>query len=120
MLYPVTDPVPSIFSPGFLKIPPRLANLPPGCPFLSFRCFAFLKHAQMIYAEYVKVAPGKPHTGTGEAEEKNPRGWVSLGLLHRGVLLTPETRTSHIFLVFFRKTPTASRPLVTRSGNLFH
>ena len=54
----------------------------------------------MIYAGYVKVAPGKPQTGrvklkissgTGEAkfslgEGKNPLGRVSLGLLQTGVL----------------------------------
>ena len=31
------------------------AKFPPGCPFLSGRCFAFFKHTQMIYAGYVKV-----------------------------------------------------------------
>ena len=38
------------------------ANFPPGCPFLSGRCFAFFKHTQIICAGYVKVAPGKPQT----------------------------------------------------------
>ena len=32
-------------------------------PFLSGRCFALFKRTPMIYAGYVKVAPGKPQAG---------------------------------------------------------
>ena len=43
-----TDPVVSIFSPGFRKKNiTGSANFSPGCPFLSGRCFAFFKHTQM-------------------------------------------------------------------------
>ena len=72
-------------------------NVPPGCPFLSGRCFAFFKHTQIIYARYVKVAPGTPQTGRAKltislvpgslhfhwVKGKNPLSWVSLGLLQR-------------------------------------
>ena len=59
----VTDPVTSIFSPDFRgKNVTGSANFPPGCPLLSGRCFALFKDIQIIYAGYVKVAPGKPQT----------------------------------------------------------
>ena len=54
----VTDPVPSIFSPGFRKKRRRVGKFS-GFPFLSGRCFAFSKYAQMMYAGYVKVASGE-------------------------------------------------------------
>ena len=39
------------------------ANFLPSCPFLSGGCFSFLNiHAEMIYAGYIRAAPGKPHT----------------------------------------------------------
>ena len=41
----------------------KSANFPPGCSILSCRCFAFLKHTQVIFAGYVEAAPGKPQTG---------------------------------------------------------
>lgn len=61
--------------------------------------FAFFKNTQMIYAEYIYVAPGKPHTGpvklkispgTGRLNfhwvkgKSHCMGRVSLGLLQRG------------------------------------
>ena len=59
----VTDPLASVFSLGFSleKTPPgRQIFRHTGCPFTSGLCFAFFKHTQMIYAGYVKVAPGRP------------------------------------------------------------
>ena len=35
----------------------------PVCPFLPGHCFAFFRHTQLIYAEYVKVAPEESQTG---------------------------------------------------------
>ena len=59
------------------------ANFPPGCSFLSGRCFAVFKHTQMICDGYVKVAPRKPHTGrvklkisSGTGEAKCSQGEV--------------------------------------------
>ena len=77
----VTDSVASIFLQGFSE------ETSPGRQ-ISVRSLFFIKHAQIMYAGYVKVAPGKPQTGrvkfkispgTGEAkfslgEGKNPLG----------------------------------------------
>ena len=88
------------------------ANFPLRCPFLSGRCFPFLNiHAQMIYAGYIILAPGKPHIGRVNSKihqvagklnfhrmkGKNPLNRVSLALLQRGVLSTLETRSSFTF-----------------------
>lgn len=88
LIVSVTDPVASIFSPGFRKKKKTgLANLPPDCHFLFGRCFTFFKHTQTIYAECVKVSPGEPKTGRVKFNI-SPRtvslGRVSLGLLQRG------------------------------------
>ena len=72
----------------------------------------------MIYAGYIRLAPGKPHIGRvnqkfhqvagklnfHRMKGKNPLNRVSLALLQRGVLSTPETRSSLTFsLSLFEK-----------------
>ena len=59
----LTDPSASIFSYRvFGKNVSGSVNFLP-LPLLLGRCFAVFKHTQMMYAGYVKIAPGKPQTG---------------------------------------------------------
>ena len=92
----MTDPVASIFSPGFRKKRHGVSKFSTSLSLLSRRCFALFKHTQAIYA--VKVAPGKPQTGLvklkispgiGDAkfslnEEKKSAGSGSTGSVTEG------------------------------------